>query len=602
MAGKRGSRAALTGKTLPTVLQSNDDVAMWVRLCRFPPGREKLSRNAIANAMGVSLATLQRWEERPTNAGPTQMMIRRAAHVCGITPPKFVAAHFLTCTPTRTQAVRCSLSPSRSAGTLAADTVADEIRNTGLLLSACGFTEGARPRNAQLFFERFGGLGGDYSLQTVGTRHGLTRERVRVIVDKQLSWRDRVSISTERFDALARACEEMGATTLSEAEDRLRPLLGGQQSLPGALEYGEAVLGRAVAIQEVQLPAIYEPLKLLTHRMVRHSGAAQITLAWALCMRETGFAMDLEEFRSMIDRLPGFEWVDDERTWFWLGHDVGANRILRRAMDVLQVAMRPLDIEVIYGGIMRRMKKGTGEIGEIAGVMPPIEVVLQMLRRCPAVECQQGDDFRLSDGNSDWDTDAASARDIVEYLRQHNGIATRTELRKELVEQRGMNIITLSVTLEQHPALQFVERGIWGIRGCPIDPVRLEYLREYLRDSMATSHSSSCPIEKLDGERIRWECAVSSAAVGNSRNKLLGIPASAIPYVRPGVYTCDGVELQVVIDDNRPRINGAMKHIRSLAPNDRRACVVRVTMSPVDRTIQFEIRQERSELMAVAYD
>lgn len=360
-----------------------------------------------------------------------------------------------------------------------AATLEEEILNTGRLLSAFGFTEDVRPRNAQVFFERFGGLGASESkMQSIGERHGMSRERVRQIVEKQLQWLGLAQLGSERFDAFAAACDAMRSAPVAQIEQRLRPILGDTLSIEGAIEYGKTVLGRSVELKDDQLPPIYAQLASITRRLTRHSGAAHVTLAWALCMRESKTYIDLDEFRSNAERMEGFQWIDSGKSWFWLGPWAGGNKILDRAMDILHAARRPLDIEIIYNGITRQTRAIDSEIKELAGTLPPIDIVTQILLKCPAFVCQRGDDFKLADDHSEWSLASESAKDIVDYLRQQGGVASHAELRRDLVDGRGMGLATMNFTLAMHPTIQPVDHGIWSLRGTPVAADRLRQICE----------------------------------------------------------------------------------------------------------------------------
>jgi hypothetical protein len=304
-------------------------------------------------------------------------------------------------------------------------------------------------------------------------------------------------------------------------------------------------------------------------------------------MRESKSFMDIDEFRATIERFAGFEWIDDEKSWFWLGSWVGGNKILDRAMDVLLVARRPLDIENIYNGITRMSRTHESEIGGLAGIMPPMEIVLQLLRKCPAFACQQGDDFRLVDDTAEWETFSDSAREIIDYLRDHAGMASRAELRRALIEERGMSAITMSVTLSIHPTIQQIDRGVWGIRGWPISASRLRDLRE---ESLRTSNANSRQVSVLDGgKRIDWEFVLSASAIGNSQ---VWVPSGAVQYLSAGNYRC-GTDTLILILDQSPRINGGMRMVRALGAVE--GNVIKVSMSTGDCTIAFAIVPDEDE-------
>ncbi|KAG1536467.1 hypothetical protein G6F50_015056 [Rhizopus delemar] len=108
---------------------------------------------------------------------------------------------------------------------------------------------------------------------------------------------------------------------------------------------------------------------------IRHCGAAQVNLVWALTMRQHGDWIAPEEFRSIIAHAPGFEWIDEDQAWYWFGIDGSANRVVNRALDILSNAKGALDIEVISRGVTRHSRIASSDVAEDAGIWPPMEVV-----------------------------------------------------------------------------------------------------------------------------------------------------------------------------------------------------------------------------------
>lgn len=445
----------------------------------------------------------------------------------------------------------------------------EEILFNGCLLSRRAHAPSHAERNAQVFRARYGGQGDSEStLSAIGEIHGITRERIRQIVDKQLSFLPTTTVLTAQFDALAEACQELGAVAVPEAEERLRSLLGGTLSLQGAIDYGREVLGRSLPVQIIQIKKgdpVVLPGQLPTwfvagisqsKAAIRHCGAAQINLVWALTMRQHGDWIAPDEFRSIIAHAPGFEWVDDDQAWYWFGVDGSANRVVNRAIDILSNAKGALDIEVIYSGVTRYSRGASSDVAEDAGIWPPMEVVQRVLAKTPVLVCQQGDDFRLANPGAPREGKKGVAQSIVEELKLRGGLASRSELHQSLVVNLGLNAISFSVALACSPLLRQVDRGIFAIRGWPINAARLTEAQGRVGTSSGPLVNHREVSVSSSGD-VSWVNTVSKSSLSNL---YAGVPAKAFLHLGEGDYDAGGIMLTLT----ETRMVGLIKYVVSL--------------------------------------
>ncbi|KAG0920354.1 hypothetical protein G6F31_020758 [Rhizopus arrhizus] len=110
-----------------------------------------------------------------------------------------------------------------------------------------------------------------------------------------------------------------------------------------------------------------------------------------------------------------------------------------------------------------------------------MEVVQWVLAKTPALICQQGDDFRLASPDAAQEGKKGVAHSIVEELKLRGGLASRSELHEVLVTGLGINTVSFSVALAYSPLLRQVDRGIFAIRGWPINAARLSEAQSRLR-------------------------------------------------------------------------------------------------------------------------
>ena len=536
----------LLAATERPLLSSMDDLTGWLSDVRTLKRGRKVPRARLAQALNISMSTVARWEK---GAGllPRPDQLAAIAKLCRAPEPIIDFE------------VPASMRRQERVVAAEAATVSEEILWTGRALSALFAPVAVRERNAEIFLARFGGQGGASStLQEIGNRFGMTRERIRQIVEKQLSYIALIEPRTERFDDLEAACSRVGLQSLSGAEIELRDILGGALTLEGAQDYGAVVLGRSRLLSIVTGSSVgpfVTPMAApwlaaassIIKRLVRFSGAAQVNLAYGLLVRDLGGYVDYETFRSGIEQLTDFSWIDGEKTWCWLGPDRSANRILEWSTAILAGAGRPLDVEIIFGGLVRMSRTRPGTY-EDAGVIPPVGVVRNLLALAPHLECQQHDDFKLRPTVVADIPRGSAAEAIVTALRSRAGIASRSELRAELVDGAGMNPITFSVGLATSPLLRQVDRSLYAIRGWPIDIGRLA----------AASESSpiNTSIEVAPGRHeVTWTISLTDAGLASGATHL---PVRAVPHLPEGEYrhTMDSVR---VIHGDGARILGLPK-------------------------------------------
>jgi hypothetical protein len=428
-------------------------------------------------------------------------------------------------------------------------------------------------------------------LQAIGDVHGVTRERIRQIVDKQLSFLPVTNLKTECFDALATACLALEPVRVSAAEERLQHLLGGNLSLQGASDYGREVLGRPLPIQLAQirngdtiviagdLPLWFQAAITQSKAIIRHCGAAQLNLAWALTMLQHQDWIPPDKFRQVIAHAPGFDWIDDNEAWFWFGPEGSANRLVKRTIEILTFAKRPLDIEIIYGGLTRYARTRDSDVSEEAGVWPPMEVVQKLLAKSPALVCQQGDDFRLATEGGESNAKEGVAETILAELRLRGGLASRSELHQALVVDKGMNPVSFSVALAHSPLLRQVDRSVFAIRGWPISAVRLTEAQHRVGNVNGPLINFK-EVDVTSNGDVSWVNTISKSSMSNL---YAGVPSKALLHLPEGQYSADGSELTI----KEHRVVGLIRLV--VANGGGVGTLYRTTVNARTRTAKVEI-------------
>lgn len=554
------------GSDLPTQDQSDcdnlsDEIRrrkIWLREARSAAGGN-WTQSAIAERLDLTPAYISALEsEANRKAIPKIQLLIRVSEITKVPLPQ----ELLLCEdlPRGMQAPPAQVQ---------AKTVADEIREIGKVLAGSRLKPDLAGRNAELFARRYGVFGADQAtLKAGGDKWGLTRERVRQIVDRLIERIPLVKPSSPQIDLLAAEIRLLPTLSLSDAEFRLRERLGEKLGLLDAQRFSAEVLGKSLPFVTIlardahggeypvfspgEFPGYVSAAINVVKKLTRHLGGVQLVLAWAITLQTYGRWVSLDEFRGVVEGLPGFAWLDTQRSWFWLGHQSAANRIADRAVEILSVAGQHLDIETIYAGIARHARTGESEIVESGGVFPPIAVVASMLRQHPTFHCKQYDDFGLVDYVEPATVLSVSALALVEFLQARDGMATRKALQEHFVKANRMNPITLGVVLASHPVVRHVDRGIFALRGWPIDPHRFQEC--WLEVGVGSARTNAGAGSPDDDGFVSWEFVVTASGL---RNRAVHLPSVIRRYVADGSYQVVGKE-NVAINVIESRVNGVL--------------------------------------------
>jgi hypothetical protein len=362
-------------------------------------------------------------------------------------------------------------------------TVAAEIRAIANAVASKKFRRNPEA-TADQFAQRYGVNGeSQATLQTIGTKYGLTRERVRQITDKLISAIQDRMVYTPVLDALANKVPALLPRPVEELDAALSSELGDRLSIVGVARFMDEVLHRPfpmevqdlsfrlkrvpnIAMQSADGIAWFPMVKRDVISMITTSGMALMDSIYGrLVDREKRF-VPCESLVGCLRALPDFDWIDEERGWFWLG-PAGDNRILSHVWKILAVAKRRLSIDEIFEGVSRNRRVWSrGEFIRQAESFPPPYVLRDLLVKCEGIGSIQY--------NFLWAEPSISAQKVLsqaellvyEALASRSGIASRVELKRDLVESaKSIGAMNFTVILDQAPFIRQLERGVFALRG-----------------------------------------------------------------------------------------------------------------------------------------
>lgn len=372
-------------------------------------------------------------------------------------------------------------------------TVEDEIRAVAAWLSRPlpakrtwhfdSLTE-AEQRRATMFAERYGASAEDgTSLQAIGDRYSLTRERVRQVVEVMADRARGVQFDLVQLVRVKEAASTHVMWRATDFEEAHRNLLG-RVSLPDADRFAREILGFGIAslsdrmfvqnanplCQVIIDPAIQElavAVRAAAMKMNRSSGAAHIMYVTGLASEALGRAVSLSEVRVALTVIEGMQWLTPDEDWFWLGPDAANNRILDCVRKVLAVASRRVDVEALHQAVCRNRRPyyKTGKRSQPTEIEVTQEVLREILSRVPWLSVIQKNDFVLTEPVAIEDVLNGSELAVVRVIEEHRGAATWGEFNKRFVMAGVFTAINLNLVLSHSPVIRKLGHGIYGIRG-----------------------------------------------------------------------------------------------------------------------------------------
>jgi hypothetical protein len=455
-------------------------------------------------------------------------------------------------------------APDLSAGTLdltmsEVGSVADEIRAVGSWLTRKHpsgriheFSELSEQeqRQAIMFADRYGVCGENRtSLQVIGDQFGLTRERVRQVVEAMAERARDIHFTLPKLEELKAAASGKEIQTVTSFEELHRDLLGGV-SLSDADRFAREILGTSIAaisdrafahgVNSVQ-PMIIDPavqeivieVRTASLRMVRSCGAAHTMFVTGLVSEVIGKAVSIADVRYALVAIEGMQWLTPDEDWYWLGPDTLNNRVLEGVRKVLATASRKVDVEDLHQAVCRSRRAYYK--GEVRSQPPEIEVPQEVLReilsRVPWLTVIQMNDFVLAEEIAIEDVLNSSELKVVRVIEEHGGAATRNVFNNRFVKTGIFSIPNLQIVLNNSPVIQPLAFGVYGIRG-----------REFPEKAFSTAHAStsrsSIPVNMTDDGWCEFQLTISEPGM---RNGIVDIPIRAAKALTPGVYTTEGL-------------------------------------------------------------
>ncbi len=509
-----------------------------------------LTRGQVSERAGISIQTLLKWEKGEL---PRTIHIDRlyAWETALALPAGWLLA------PDGEEPM--TPASKRQRVTINADTISDAIRKVAICLATRGRNlafpdrriDAGAQRDADLFACRYGVGGAEgNTLNELAAPLGITRERVRQIIEKLIERSSQFEFDIPVLDALALQCAPHLPCPVSVLNSQLRAQLGEYLTLQGASTFANDLLGKRIVRMsepishpggsridlwaygpgedDVALADDVKAVRSTAYAMIRSCGVAHLpTVAGTVSLAH---GRNYTSVVNMLQSVDGFEWLDADGSWFWFGSERPShNIILSVARKIFAVARGRVDIDDLLAAIMRfRSRTATVEFDRDRTLMliPPIHIARAVLERVSWLHVVQHDDYRANATlNPAMELSETELR-LVAALEARDGVASRFELRSAL---NDIKLITFSAALMTTPVVRLVSHGVYAIIGRPVDPTAF---------ARATSPREGAPnrieVRRHSDGGVSFAYVITEFAV---ESKVCLIPASAVPHVPEGEYS-----------------------------------------------------------------
>lgn len=539
-------------------LSPNEQRELAIRAC-VRRAALKLGRPEVAARVGISTMLLKSWECVLPQKRKSDVEKRWEA-VLGV-PEGWLRLPEMDTPPPSIDAITQVVIGR-------AHTVAGEIRMAGVWLSRANFakrtTEYAElavseKRLADMFALRYGVDGeANTTLQTIGDRFGLTRERIRQVVAKMTERADRMSLKTPTIDRLADLVKPHLPATVESLDAIFRDVLGEALSLESVDRFCREILGRTVIAMTARpadmalswSPTVIDPdrhdaeriraIRDSAMRMIRVCGAAQVLFVAGAASESIGRGVLPSDVERDCLMIPGFEWLIEKDGWFWYGESK-ENRLVSVATKILTAAGQRVDAEEILAGFVRS-RRGNYEPDRQRNFLiePPLQIVVEVLRRTTGFKQIQYDDFSL-ESPAPIETVLSDAELAAYRLMSENGnIASRHTLNSRLIDSGQVKFMALQVSLATSPIYRQLDRGVFALRGAPLNAKALQCALDSVGGDTVTYAS---PSERDAAGFYHIACDLTENMV---LHRYWSIPARYARLMEEGDYVLEGFDEPVV--------------------------------------------------------
>ncbi len=373
---------------------------------------------------------------------------------------------------------------------------------------------------------------GRRTLEQLGSKYGLSRERIRQICARCIKQVHGIPVYAPVLDrTLAFIAERLPSATSTLERELQEAGLSGHGLSISAIEEAAGIFSRTLTFHVVPVAegavAIDRnladlPLRIAQAAKVAVGSFGVATVADAMAELATSLPrchVDQQLLRETLLTLTNFQWLDAKQRWFCLGSlpQYGLPNMIEKAVSVAEC----IDVSQLRAALKRDRRSNRK--------LPPAGALLEYCRQMANVRVE--DNMVYAAPSLDWRTLLGGVEHgIVEVLKEFGPVMDRSEFEERCIA-RGINRFSFNAILMCSPVVTQYERSIYGLVARKTDPKTVQRARAR-RSRASPSHViQACGID-ADGHAFvayRLSKAVISGGV-------ITIPAALKEHVA-GEYT-----------------------------------------------------------------
>ncbi|NQT15052.1 MAG: hypothetical protein HQ582_20010 [Planctomycetes bacterium] len=428
--------------------------------------------------------------------------------------------------------------------------------------------------------------GGGHTLEELGKRYGLSRERIRQVCVRAIKRirgttvfapvLDRaLAFIAERLpkgaEELRRECDSAGFSACGLPLETVREAA---ELLSREPKFELVAVGRRQVAVKPEWASLPRTIIQVARRAVVSYGTTTISEVAAEVFAESAGRLEQALVEETLQALDDFEWLYRKRGWFQLESlpQYGLPKMIEK---ILSVAGR-IEASKLRSAIARYRRTGRN--------VPPAGVLLEFCRRMPGVEVE-GNAIR-SDPPRDWrEVLVGVEAGMVRVLKKHGPVMERGVFEEQCIRD-GMNRFSFNAIIMSSPVITQMGRSVYGLVDAKVDRRLVQSLARRKPGTGASRVLRGSG--RTDDDRIYMAYRLSKAAISGG---VITVPATMKDVVqgRFTIHTHDGEEAGTLVSKSGCAWGlGPILRSRGAEPGDH----LLILFDEIDRVAQIHIGAE----------
>ncbi len=332
-------------------------------------------------------------------------------------------------------------------------------------------------RDQQIVAQYYGWDGhGSHTLEEVGQRYGLSRERIRQVCARAIKRNQNAAVFAPVLDRALAFLSERLPIGLVKLQAEFDAAGFSRCGLPiESIRKAGTFLGRRPEFEVIDAGfrrLVVSPEDLETPRtvaqaakqMVANFGVARIAQVLDELTGRYGRKIDANLLRETLQTGEDFCWLDENRTWFRLDSfpQYGLPNMIEKVLSVIG----SIEVSKLWSAVAR-YRRNTRKL-------PPRKILLEYCRQMPGTRVE--DRLVISDPPRDWRKILVGVeRCLVEVFTEHGSVMERSAL-EECCARRGVNRFSFNAIIMSSPVIAQYGRRVYGLLGQKVDQKAVQQL------------------------------------------------------------------------------------------------------------------------------